>query len=70
MFDLTQYDVQVTDVRRGADWAYTAGSYTSLLVSKQDGSELLACSGASSFSLERSDSGKWLIVLDMGNSSE
>ena len=71
MFDLAQYDVQVTDVRRGADWAYTAGSYTSLLVSKQDGSEPFGLQRGKFVLLwERSDGGKWLIVLDMGNSSE
>jgi ketosteroid isomerase-like protein len=70
-FLLAQYDVDVTDVRVNGAWAYTAGVYTSRFVSKLDGSEPFGLQRGKFVLLwERDDTGEWLIMLDMGNSSE
>lgn len=70
-FLLAQYDVEVTDVRVNGPWAYTAGVYTSRLISKRDGSEPFGLQRGKFVLLwERDGAGEWLITLDMGNSSE
>ena len=38
-FELQEYEVEVTDVRHSPDWVYTAGSFTTLFVARDDGSE-------------------------------
>lgn len=69
-FDVRQFDVRVTDVRRSRDWAYTVGEFTTHFVNKSDG---LAPWGVEQgkFVLlwERQADGGWKIILDMGNSN-
>ena len=71
LFFLDRYEVQVTDVRQRGRWAYTVGTYTSLLVSKLDGTEPFGLQRGKFVLLwEQAENGHWLIALDMGNSSE
>ncbi len=70
-FLLEEYEVEVTDIRRGGDWVYTVGRYTSLFVSKQDGSEPFGREQGKFLLLwERQGDGSWKIILDTGNSDQ
>lgn len=71
LFVLERYEVAVTDVRQRGRLAYTLGTYTSLLVSKLDGTEPFGLQRGKFVLLwEQTADGHWLIALDMGNSSE
>ena len=70
VFDLAEYDVEVTDVRISEGWVYTVGRFSSRFVSKLDGSEPFGREeGKFVLVWERSEAGGWQIVLDMGNSN-
>jgi ketosteroid isomerase-like protein len=69
-FDLAEYAVEVTDVRRSADWVYTVGVFTTRFVSKADGSEPFGREKGKFVLLwARQPDGGWKIILDMGNSN-
>ncbi len=67
---LDRYDVKVTEIRRGAGWAYTAGEYNSRFLMRETGEPAWpAETGKFVLLWEQQDDGEWLIVLDMGNSN-
>ncbi|MGB0380469.1 MAG: YybH family protein [Luminiphilus sp.] len=70
MFDLAEYDVAVTDVRRNGTWAYTVGTYTSRFLFKEGGDEVFGREHGKFVLLwQLSSEGEWEIILDMGNSN-
>lgn len=70
MFDLAEYEVAVTDVRRNGSWAYTVGTYTSRFLFKEGGGEVFGREHGKFVLLwQLSPQGKWEIILDMGNSN-
>ena len=70
LFDLAEYDVVVTDVRRNGIWAYTVGTYTSRFLAKADGSDVFGREQGKFVLLwQLSPEGEWQIILDMGNSN-
>ena len=70
-FELEEYDVQVTDIRRSKDWVYTVGSFTTLFVSREDGSTPFGREQGKFLLLwERQEDNSWKIILDMGNSNQ
>lgn len=70
-FTLAEYDVEVTDIRRSAQWVYTVGTYTTRFVSKADGSEPFGREQGKFVLLwELQDDQQWRIILDMGNSNQ
>jgi ketosteroid isomerase-like protein len=70
-FELQEYEVEVTDVRHSPDWVYTAGSFTTLFVTRDDGSEPFGREQGKFLLLwARQDDGSWKVILDMGNSNQ
>jgi len=70
-FELAEYRVEVTDIRRSGEWVYTAGSYTTRFVSRQDGSEPFGREQGKFLLLwELQDNGEWRVILDTGNSNQ
>ena len=70
-FSLAEYIVEVTDIRRSAQWVYTVGTYTTRFVSKTDGSEPFGREQGKFLLLwERQEDNTWRIILDMGNSNQ
>ena len=70
-FVLEEYEVNVTDIRRGPGWAYTVGSYTSKFLSRQDGSTPFGREYGKFLLLwEKKDDGTWKIILDTGNANQ
>ena len=70
MFDLAEYDVVVTDVRRNGTWAYTVGTYTSRFLLKEGGGEVFGREHGKFVLLwQLSPQREWEIILDMGNSN-
>lgn len=70
MFDLAEYDVVVTDVRRNGTWAYTVGTYTSRFLFKEGGGEVFGREHGKFVLLwQLSPQREWEIILDMGNSN-
>jgi len=70
-FELQEYEVEVTDVRHSPDWVYTAGSFTTLFVARDDGSEPFGREQGKFLLLwARQGDGSWKVILDMGNSNQ
>jgi ketosteroid isomerase-like protein len=70
-FELAEYDVEVTDIRRSRDWVYTSGRFSTRFVSRADGSEPFGREQGKFLLLwERQEDESWKIILDMGNSSQ
>lgn len=70
-FKLGEYEVTVTDIRRSQDWVYTVGSFTTLFVSREDGSTPFGREQGKFLLLwERQEDNSWKIILDMGNSNQ
>ena len=70
-FTLAEYDVEVTDIRRGGQWVYTLGTYTTRFVSKADGTEPFGIDRGKFVLLwELQDDDSWRIILDMGNANQ
>jgi len=70
-FTLAEYDVEVTDIRRGGQWVYTLGTYTTRFVSKADGTEPFGIDRGKFVLLwELQDDDSWRIILDMGSSNQ
>ena len=70
-FELREYKVEVSDIRRSQDWVYTVGSFTTLFVSREDGSTPFGREQGKFLLLwERQKDNSWKIILDMGNSNQ
>ena len=70
-FRLQEYQVEVTDIRRSAQWVYTVGSYTTHFISRDDGSAPFGREQGKFLLLwERKADGDWKIILDTGNSDQ
>ncbi len=70
-FQLQEYQVEVTDIRRSAQWVYTVGSYTTHFISRDDGSAPFGRERGKFLLLwERKADGDWKIILDTGNSDQ
>jgi hypothetical protein len=70
-FTLAEYDVEVTDIRRGGQWVYTVGTYTTRFISKADGTEPFGIDRGKFVLLwELQDDDSWRIILDMGNANQ
>jgi ketosteroid isomerase-like protein len=70
-FELRQFDVRVTDVRRSTDWVYTAGEYTTHFVNKSDGMAPWGVEEGKFLLLwERQPDNSWKIILDTGNANQ
>jgi ketosteroid isomerase-like protein len=70
-FELRQFDVRVTDVRRSTDWVYTAGEYTTHFVNKSDGVAPWGVEEGKFLLLwERQADNSWKIILDTGNANQ
>jgi len=71
LFEVRRFDVEVTEIRRSGDWAYTAGEYTSQFVSRGDGQQPFGTERGKFVLLwERQDDGEWKIILDAGNANQ
>jgi ketosteroid isomerase-like protein len=70
-FELREYEVVVTDVRRSGDWVYTSGIYTTQFVSKTDGSLPFGREQGKFLLLwELQGENGWKIIVDTGNSNQ
>lgn len=70
-FVIQKLDAVVDEVRREGDWAWTRGHFDALFVEKtEDAPPGVAGPRSGKFLLiwERQDDGRWLVVMDMGNS--
>jgi ketosteroid isomerase-like protein len=69
-FDIQQYDVKVTNIRRSENWVYTVGEYTTLFVNKSDGiAPWGKDTGKFVLLWELQEDNQWRVILDMGNSN-
>lgn len=70
-FELAEYLVEVTDIRRSGPWVYTAGTYTTRFVSRDDGSEPFGREQGKFLLLwEHQENGDWKVIVDTGNSNQ
>ncbi len=70
-FAITRMEAVVDEVRRKGDWAWTRGHFDTEFEAKTDSAPPgVAGERRGKFLLiwERQESGKWLVVMDMGNS--
>lgn len=71
-FAIEKMDAVINEVRRHGDWAWTWGRYDTLFTAKSPTAPPgVAGPRSGKFLLlwERQDSGDWLVILDMGNST-
>ena len=69
-FELQEYAVEVTEIRRSDQWVYTVGQYRNHFVSRADGSSPHGPQQGKFVLLwEQQADGQWRIILDMGNSN-
>ena len=71
-FEIRQFDVTVDEVRSNGDWALTAGHYSAHFIPRSADAYAGATGprqGKFIFVWER-QAGQWLIIADMGNSTD